>query len=556
MYEVKDKWSFVDIDKALDMILSYNISYSTKLNSSTLESFIKNAPAKEWNLLLHKLGIETTFIAPKEQSLDELIELINKMNQESTEIIAYTETIKLDVAKINSISKSKIMKNEGIISEWEKEEILKWSNKFKSSDNKYNKKMIIEAISVIIRGWQILYGYPPRLTQILTILIMINSNSNGLLMQVLTGEGKSLIVAILAVIKWLQGHTVDIVTSAEHLAERDAKEMSDFYSLFGLSVSNNKDLSHGFKKCYSDDIVYGCPGTFQGDLLRHEFESQNTRGERKYDTVIVDEVDNMLIDDARHITMLSGSMPGFEHLLTLLVNFWNILSIFDSKFCEKDGKLIWMNEDLIDDNGKLLAKKQNYRSSVWLVHDRSEFTIDLLTNAIRSVIEKQDNEENENKIDIPPFLKTFAVGQSRCWAQSAFTAKHSMEEGVDYIIHKDKDGNEKILPVDAKSTGSIQKNTVLSDGLHQFLQIKHNLKMTAENLVTSFVSNVGYFQRYGSNLYGLTGTIGTEDTQILLKDLYKINIWFMPTFRKKQLKEVPYVLWNNEEEWIDKVAEI
>jgi len=140
--------------------------------------------------------------------------------------------------------------------------------------------------------------------------------------------------------------------------------MSDFYSLFGLSVSNNKDLSHGFKKCYSDDIVYGCPGTFQGDLLRHEFENQNTRGERKYDTVIVDEVDNMLIDDARHITMLSGSMPGFEHLLTLLVNFWNILSIFDSKFCEKDGKLIWMNEDLIDDNGKLLAKKQNYRSSV------------------------------------------------------------------------------------------------------------------------------------------------------------------------------------------------
>ena len=162
----------------------------------------------------------------------------------------------------------------------------------------------------------------------------------------------------------------------------------------------------------------------------------------------------------------------------------------------------------------------------------------------------------KNKIDIPPFLKTFALGQSRCWAQSAFTAKHSMEEGVDYIIHKDKDGDEKIFPVDAKSTGSIQKNTVLSDGLHQFLQIKHNLKMTAENLVTSFVSNVGYFQRYGTNLYGLTGTIGTEDTQILLKDLYKINIWFMPTFRKKQLKEVPYVLWNNEEEWIDKVAEI
>ena len=106
---------------------------------------------------------------------------------------------------------------------------------------------------------------------------------------------------------------------------------------------------------YSKDIVYGCPGTFQGDLLKHEFELQKTRGDRQYDIVIVDEVDNMLIDDARHITMLSGPMPGFEYLLGLLLNCWNILIKFDQRFEVRDGKLIWINEDFKNEDGKLLT---------------------------------------------------------------------------------------------------------------------------------------------------------------------------------------------------------
>ena len=556
MYEVKVKWSFIDIDKALDMILSYNISYLTKLNTSTLESIIKNAPAKEWNLLLHKLGIETTFIAPKEQSLDELIELVINMNPESEEIRKYAEVLKSDVLKINSLTKSQIMKTESLISEWEKDEIMKWSNNFKNCERRNKKSMIREAISVIVRVWQIIYGYSPRFTQIITVLIMINASESGLLMQVSTGEGKSLIIGMLAVIKWLQRHTVDIITSAEHLAERDAKEMQEFYSMFGLSVSDNKDRSSGTKECYSKDIVYGSPGTFQGDLLKHEFELQKTRGDRQYDIVIVDEVDNMLIDDARHITMLSGPMPGFEYLLGLLLNCWNILIKFNQRFEERDGKLIWINEDFKNEDGKLLMKKQENRCEVWLVHNRYEFTTDLLTTAMRGVIKEEINLESDIKFDIPEHLKQFALGQSRCWAQSAFKAMHSFDIGVDYIIQPDQDGNDNIYSVDAKSTGSIQKQMVLSNGLHQFLQIKHNIRMTAENLITSYVSNVGFFQRYGTNLYGLTGTIGTEDSQTLLKEVYKINIGFMPTYKKKQLKEVQSEICKTKYDWIEKVADI
>ena len=97
---------------------------------------------------------------------------------------------------------------------------------------------------------------------------------------------------------------------------------------------------------------------------------------------------------------------------------------------------------------------------------------------------------------------------------------------------------------------------VLSDGLHQFLQIKHSIQLTAENLVTSFVSNVGYFKRYGTNIYGLTGTIGTEKSQLFLKSEYKINIGFVPSFKKKQLKEVPVILNQNLIKWRDKIWDI
>lgn len=183
------------------MIISYDICNSTKFKSTTLESIIDNSSSEEWSVLLHKLGTETTFIAPKEQSLDELIEQVVKMNPESEDIRAYATRLKSDVLKINSLVKSQIMNTKEHISNWDKNMVLKWANKFRQSEEKHNKSLIREAISVIITVCKILYGYPPRFTQIMSVLIMINTSDNGLLMQVATGEGKSLIVSMLATLK-------------------------------------------------------------------------------------------------------------------------------------------------------------------------------------------------------------------------------------------------------------------------------------------------------------------------------------------------------------------
>ena len=115
-------------------------------------------------------------------------------------------------------------------------------------------------------------------------------------------------------------------------------------------------------------------------------------------------------------------------------------------------------------------------------------------------------------------------------------------------------GVKTILPVDYKNTGMVQHKTILSDGVHQFLQIKHNLVVTPENIVTSFVSNVGFFKRFRNGIYGLTGTLGDVDTQNSLEEIYQIQIGFIPTFKIKLLKELPLLFLSTEEEWKYTVA--
>lgn len=98
----------------------------------------------------------------------------------------------------------------------------------------------------------------------------------------------------------------------------------------------------------------------------------------------------------------------------------------------------------------------------------------------------------------------------------------------------------------------MQVSTTWSNGLHQFLQIKHGLKITAENLTTSFISNIGYFHRYinknqsgevlSNKIYGLTGTLGSSDSQELLKDTYAVDIVFVPTYKQKQFIELPAII--------------
>jgi len=183
-------------------------------------------------------------------------------------------------------------------------------------------------------------------------MMMDAKQDKGRIAQIATGEGKSTIVAMLAAIKTLQGEKVDIITSSEVLAARDAEEKKSFFDLLKLTVTDNS--GNNAPDCYKANIVYGDITDFEGDLLRHEFNRLNTKGDRGFGTVIVDEVDNMCIDNLGSSTRLGSHFVGLEYLDILLVTIWQQLDMLDKQIQRVQGKLVYLSPELKIESGEIL----------------------------------------------------------------------------------------------------------------------------------------------------------------------------------------------------------
>ena len=196
--------------------------------------------------------------------------------------------------------------------------------------NPDEEKLYIELISIMIKANEIIFNYKPREIQIIAVLFFLFKEKNsGLIEEIYTGEGKTIIISFLAIIKAFQGKKIDILTSSLILAERDANEMKNFYNLFGLSVDycrqnireNYSDHFENKKKekecydCYKADIVYGDTLSFEGDILRTNFMGTVGRGKkRNFDCIIIDEIDNICIDNIKNITELLDNFHGYKFL--------------------------------------------------------------------------------------------------------------------------------------------------------------------------------------------------------------------------------------------------
>ena len=175
-------------------------------------------------------------------------------------------------------------------------------------------------------------GWFPRVTQLvsLSLLVLTSEKQRGRLLEIATGEGKSCIVSMFAVIMAKRNQKVDIITSSPVLAERDAEEWASFYKRFNVSIDTNVKSSmqtHMDKiSCYQKDVVYGTVGSFAGDILQQEFSMKPTRGSRSFDVVIVDEVDLMTLDQGVQFTYLSHNMVGVRHIEPVLALTWSMIS--------------------------------------------------------------------------------------------------------------------------------------------------------------------------------------------------------------------------------------
>ncbi|KAJ8342053.1 hypothetical protein SKAU_G00319810 [Synaphobranchus kaupii] len=163
----------------------------------------------------------------------------------------------------------------------------------------------------------------PRSTQMASWCFLA-LNDNGKLLQMGTGEGKSVVVAMFAALRALRGEKVDVVSSSSVLCERDAAECADFFSYFGLTVdtNTNKTKDTDRKICYQKDIVYGTVETYAADHLRQIFEMKDVRPDRRYDCIIIDEVDLLLLDQGIQLTYLSSPMVSMQHLNIILTMIW------------------------------------------------------------------------------------------------------------------------------------------------------------------------------------------------------------------------------------------
>ncbi len=344
---------------------------------------------------------------------------INKANNSITQLFADNKFVEL-YEKINLLAASdKSLPLLGYpdkpIKRWTNADIKQWA--LLQQNKEQTSEYLAEVLAVIRRACYLHCGYEPRTTQLLSIYTLLQHGADkGRLAQIATGEGKSAIIAILAVIQALQGKKVDIVTSSAVLAKRDADYYRSFYEMFNLKAASNEDdrYTTGLKRCYADDIhiVYGDASNFQFDILRHEYNLLNTRGNRGNECVIVDEVDNLLIDEGAKVAMLANTMPGMDQLEVLLIALWQQLERFHQQlFKTEDGQLYYQEVD----------QSNPPKTTIYQVDDFNQFAQTALEKYLLHITDPKNETAH---IKIPAHLQEFVKVQTPDWVQSAIAARY------------------------------------------------------------------------------------------------------------------------------------
>jgi preprotein translocase subunit SecA len=441
-----------------------------------------------------------------------------------SEIVKVSERFGSVMEKMNSPSKFNI--SDKHIKSYTSSDINTWVIFFKQVPTyKIDKDLEDELLSVICQNVKMIFNYYPNATQILSLIIFLTKNKHlGRICEIKTGEGKSLIIAMLAsYLSLRKDKKVHIITSSPVLAKRDSLDFERFFQCLNLKNENN---TSGSKYSYDSEIMYGTNSSFQADILRTEYKGQDKHKDIKFEIVIVDEVDNMFIDDFSKSTYLAESKQGMDKLLFIFLQMWE-------EFLKIEGNFI---------NKKQAEIRSDTNKEYKFYAERFEMTNQLVKVTLRNL------EENKKLsfLNIPDYLKVYIQTNLETWAMNLIKAKYDMEENKDYST---KGG--RVCPVDYTNTGVTQRNSQYGEGLQQFLQIKHNLELTEHHLITNFFSNIGQFTRYmdcdGENcIFALTGTLGeNHKSKEILQDIYKVDLVDIPTNKPRQFEEPQILICNN-----------
>ena len=317
----------------------------------------------------------------------------------------------------------------------------------------------------------------------------------GRISEMKTGEGKTLVATLPAYLNGLTGKGVHIVTVNDYLAKRDSEWMGKLYKFLGLSVGLIvHDLDNeGRKKAYAADITYGTNNELGFDYLRDNMVIyKEQKVQRGHNFAIVDEVDSILIDEARTPLIISGQGDKSTELYTLANKFAKTLQMI--KVTEVNNK---------EDNDEL------YRDSDYVVDEKAK-TATLTPSGVRKA---EDFFHIENLTDANNITIQHHINQ-------AIKARGVMQKDIDYVV---KDG--EVIIVD-EFTGRLMYGRRYNEGLHQAIEAKEGVKVERESKTLATITFQNYFRLY-NKLSGMTGTAMTEEAEF--REIYKLDVIEIPT---------------------------
>ena len=335
----------------------------------------------------------------------------------------------------------------------------------------------------------------------------------GRISEMKTGEGKTLVATLPVYLNALTGKGVHVITVNEYLAKRDSEWMGKVYRFLGLSVGLIYGrMDHREKqKAYQADITYGTNNEFGFDYLRDNMVIQKEEMvQRDLNYAIVDEIDSILIDEARTPLIISGRANKSSDYYKLADRF--VRKLNKKEIIEEDVK----NEDQLEDN-----EKYDY------IVDLKSKSATLTQKGIEKA-EREFNLENLNDVQNTDLVHNINV---------ALRAHGIMKRDQDYIV---KDG--EVLIVD-EGTGRIMYGRRYNDGLHQAIEAKENVKIADESKTLATITFQNYFRMY-EKLSGMTGTAMTEEGEF--KEIYNLDVIEIPT--NKPLARIDHqdVIYKNE----------
>jgi len=342
----------------------------------------------------------------------------------------------------------------------------------------------VEAFAVVREAAKRVLGMRHFDVQLIGGLVLAEGN----IAEMPTGEGKTLVASLPSYLRALEGKGVHVITVNDYLAKRDRNLIGQIHEFLGLTVGLNLPLMspQEKKRAYQADITYGIGTEFGFDYLRdHMVYDASDKVQRPYHYAIIDEIDSVLIDEAKTPLIIAGKTRSST-------------------------KLHYIAAKVV----KRFERKVDY------IYDRETKTVNLTDEGIEKV-ERAFGVDNLYDVE-HQVLYHYVI--------QALRAHVLFERDVDYII---RDG--KVLLVDA-FTGRVMEGRSLSDGLHQAIEAKEGLEITEENKTYASITIQNYFRMYPI-LSGMTGTAKTEEKEF--QRIYGMDVIPIPTNKPKIRVDLP-----------------